>query len=249
MTLKFQVENLEGIDEAAQALYKQQDSGGYVLDVEGAVSQSKFNEVNQRAVDNGDEASRRRKTLERVTGKLGLETAEGLDDALDALLTGAKSKGKDDTDQKAIVDQIKSAAEAEKAELQSQLNSIRTEGAKSQLQAALMTAGFGDKVAEMIAGSSMGRVSFDEAGQMRILQTNGTPLAGSGAGGLATLGDLSTELAAAMPELLTDKGKGGGGKPPASNGNGGGSTATRAEVDAMSQASRSSFFSNGGKIA
>lgn len=248
MTLKYQVENLDGLPEAVHDFYQKGDNG-YTLQVEGVVPQSRFDEVNQKAVDNATEAQRRRKTVERVLGKLGLDDANGLDDALDGLLSKSKGGGKDDAAQQAIIDQIKAQAQAREAELTGQLNSIRTEGAKSQFKAALMAEGFGEKVADMIAASNMARVQFDDAGKMRIMQTNGNPLAGSGADGFATIGDLSKELAAAMPELLTDKGKGGGGKPPASGpGNGGAQTVTRSQFDAMSQADRAAFSKSGGKV-
>jgi hypothetical protein len=249
MTLKYQVESLEGIDETARGLYAEAGDGkGYVLQVEGVVSQSKFNEVNQRAVDAAEEARRRRATVERVTGKLGLETADGLDEALEALLSKSKAPAKPDPDQEAVVQQIKAQAEADKKALTDQLTGIRTDAAKSQFTAALMASGFGEKVADMIANSNMNRVQFDETGKMRIMQANGSPLAGSGADGFATVGDLASELAAAMPELLTDQGKGGGGKPPASGSQGGAKTVTRSQFDAMSQTERADFFKSGGKV-
>jgi len=248
MTLKYQVENLEGIDEAAQAFYKEQDGGGYVLQVEGAVPESRFNEVNQKAVDNATEAQRRRKTVERVLGKLGLEDAGGLDDRLDEILSKAKTSAKDDAAQQAIIEQFKAKAEQEKSALQQQIDAMRAESTGSQFKAALMSQGFGEKVADMIAKSNMSRVQFDDAGKMRIMQDNGNPLAGSGADGFATLGDLSKELAAAMPELLTDQGKGGGGKPPASGTGSGAKTVTRSQFDTMSQAERAAFAKSGGKV-
>lgn len=248
MTLKYQVESLEGLDESLQSLYEEGDSG-YTLKVEGVVPKSQFDEINQKAVDNATEAQRRRKTLERVTGKLGLENADGLDDALEELLTKSKAPKKDDADQQAIIEQIKQSAETEKRQLQEQLETMRKDTAQAQFRSELLAAGFGDKVADMVAQSNLNRVQFDEAGNMRIMQSNGNPLAGSGADGFATLGDLSKELAAAMPELLTDKGKGGGGKAPASGGNN--STAksvTRSQFDTMSHAERAAFAKDGGKV-
>jgi hypothetical protein len=221
MTLKYQTESLEGLPEAVHSFYEQGENG-YTLKVEGVVPETKFKDANQRAVDAAEEARRRRATVERVTGKLGLESADGLDEALEALLSKSKAPAKDDKDQQAVLEQIKAQYEGKLTDAQKQLEAIRTDGAKSQFTSALMAAGFGEKVASMIAQSNMARVQFDEAGKMRIMQENGNPLAGSGADGFATLGDLTTELAAAMPELLTDQGKGGGGKPPASNGGTGG---------------------------
>jgi len=246
MAIQFQVDKLDGVDEALKSLYKETD-GGFVLDVDGAVPQSKFAEVNQKAVDAATEAARRRKTLERVTGKLGLETADGLDDALDALIAG--KGGKKDADQEAVIAQIKAASTAKETELLGRLKAIQMDGAAAQSQAALMAAGFSDKVAKMLATSNLNRVQLDDDGKIRIMSEKGTPLAGSGADGFATFGDLAKELAAAMPELLTDTGKGGGGKPPASgNGNPKTKTVTRSQFDSMSHSERATFAKEGGKV-
>jgi hypothetical protein len=215
MTLKYQTDNLDGLSADVQALYSKGDDGTYTLKVDGVVPQSKFQEANQRAVDAADEAARRRRTIERVTGTLGVENAGDIDSALEALK--AAKGGKSDEAHQAVIDQMKAHAAAREAELAGQITAMRADGAKSQFKAALMSAGFGDKVADMVAASNMGRVTFDDEGKMRIMTPEGRPLAGSGADGFATIGDLSTQLAADLPELLTDKGKGGGSKPPASN--------------------------------
>lgn len=217
MSLKYKVETLDGIDETAQSFYTEAESGGYVLKVEGVVPQDKFAEVNQKAIDNATEAARRRKTLERVTGKLGLETADGLDEALDALLSGKGKSG----DNEAIVAQIKADYEAKLKDAQSKYTGVKIDAALSETKAALQAAGFPAKVADMLAKTNRDRLNLDEAGNVRILSDNGNPLAGSGADGYATFGDLANELAASMPELLVDKGKGGSGKPPASGSSGG----------------------------
>jgi len=217
MTLKYQVETLEGIDETAQAFYKEQDTGGYVLQVEGVVPQSKFNEVNQKAVDNATEAQRRRKTVERTLEKLGLEDASGLDDAIEALKANKAGSTKD---QEAIISQIKGDYEAKLAEANQKYTGVLMKGAVSETKAALQEAGFPAKVAEMLAKTSTDRLNVDENGSVRIMAENGNPLAGSGGDGYATYGDFAKELAAAMPDLLVNTGKGGGGKPPASNGTG-----------------------------
>lgn len=247
MSLKYQAESLEGLPEAVHQFYEQGDNG-YTLKVEGVVPEAKYAEANQKAVDNATEAQRRRKTVERVIGKLGLEDANGLDDALDELLSKSKASSKDEGAQKAVIEQIKAAAEQEKTGLQKQIDAMRMESAKSQFKAALMSEGFGDKVADMVAGSNANRIHFDDAGKIRVLQANGNPLAGSGSDGFATLEDLTKELAAALPELLADTGKGGGGKPPASGTKGGAKTATRSQFDAMSQHERAAFSKSGGKV-
>lgn len=247
MTLKFTLDTLEGVDEALHGLYSEADGGGFVLSVDGAVSKAKFDEVNQRAVTATDEAQRRRKTVERVTSKLGLETADGLDAALEDLLS--KKGGKSNAEQEEIIRQIKTAAAAEAAELRGKLQRVQLGGAQSQFKAALMGAGFGDKVSDMLAVAHMNRLKLDDDGNLRIMQKDGaTPLAGGGAGGFAEFSDLAKELAKDLPELITDTGKGGGGKPPASGGSTTAKTATRSQYDAMSSSERVDFFKQGGKV-
>ena len=223
MALKYEVTDLEGIDEAAKALYKEKDGGGFVLDVEGVVPTEQFNEVNQRAVDNATEAARRRKTVERITSALGVEDASDLDAAIAALKTAPKKADKDaQADQEAIIAQIKADHERQLNEARGEVTKIKMKAAQATLTSEMQSAGFPAKVAEMLAVSGMGRVSLDETGVPRVMSTEGNPMAGSGADGFATIGDLAKELAAAMPELLTDQGKGGGGKAPSGGkGNGG----------------------------
>jgi hypothetical protein len=246
MTLAYTVETLEGLDEGVKALYAEGDKG-FTLNVSGVVPEAKFNEINQQAVDAKTEAARRRKTLERVTGKLGLESADGLDDALEALM--AKKPGKPDADQEAIVKQLKESHANELKASTDKIKAIQLDGAKATLQSNLQSVGFPDEAAKMFAAASIGRVQIEDDGSRRILSETGTPLAGSGADGFATELDLAKELAAAMPNLLVDNGKGGGAKSPASSGKATAKTMTREAVDKMSQAERSSFFSSGGKIA
>lgn len=214
--LKYQVESLDGIDEAAQGFYKEADGGGYVLQVEGAVSQSRFNEVNQKAVDNATEAQRRRRTVERTLEALGIDSADELDSTIEALKS---NKGKGNADHEAIVKQLKDEYEGKLSASEKRYQDVVLSGAVSEVKSALVEVGFPAKIADMLAKTSKDRLTIDESGKIRIMADNGNPLAGSGSDGYATYGDFAKEFAAATPELLTDKGKGGGGKPPASNGN------------------------------
>lgn len=216
MTLKYSTDTVEGLAPEIQSLYKEQEGGGFVLQVEGAVSKSQFDEINQKSVDASTEAQRRRRTNERVLEKLGLEDASGLDEALDSLIANKSKGGKSDEAHESILKQVKEKHGTELEALKSQLHEVRAGGVMSELKSALMGEGFGETVADMIAKTNMASITFDESGKMLIMQDNGNPLAGSGDNSLATIGDLSSQLAAAMPDLRTDTGKGGGGKPPAS---------------------------------
>lgn len=245
--LKFATETLEGLPEALHEYYEQGDNG-FTLKVDGAVSKAQFDQVNQKAVDNATEAQRRRKTVERITSRLGIEDAAGIDAVLDDLLS-RKSGGKTDEAHQAVIDQMKAAHKTELDGLNGQLAKIRGDAAREQLKVGLMGVGFGDKVADMLAQTSMSRVKFDDNGQMRIMQADqNSPLAGSGADGFATTADLSKELAAAMPELLTDAGKGGGGKPPASGAQGQSKQMSREQWRGLDTKARSDFFKSGGTL-
>ena len=244
MALKYEIDTTDGIDEAVAGLYKEAD-GKFVLDVEGVVPQSDYAKANQKAIDAAEEAKRRRGTVERVTGLLGLETADGLDDAIRELMAG---KGKSKQADEEIAAQLREQYEAKLADKDKRFNAVLIDGAQAKAQAALVEAGFPPKVAEMLSKTSRNRLSVDETENVRILSAEGKPLAGSGGDGYATFGDLAKELAADMPDLLLDRGKGGGGKPPASDGQGGQKTVTRSQFDSMSQYERAEFSKSGGKV-
>lgn len=211
--LKYKRENLEGVDEAHHDLYQEAEGGGFVLKVEGVVPQSKYDELSKSSVKNSTEASRRRQTVERIIEKLGAENAEGIDTAIDALKS---SKSKPNEDHEAVVAQLKSEYETKLQEVTGQVSKMRSGEAQSNFKAELAKANFHPEVIDDIAAGSAGRLKFDEGGNLRIMAADGSePMAGSGAGGFATITDLANELAAAKPSFLKDEGKGGGGKPPA----------------------------------
>lgn len=207
--LKYKTDSLEGIDEAHHGLYSEAESGGYVLKVEGAVGTDKFNEVNQRAIENADEARRRRKAVEKW---------QELGESPDAVREAMNAKGNPDVDHEAVVAQIKADYEAKLNVATGEISAMRSGQAQSQFKAELAKAGFHPEVIDDIAAGSAGRLSFDDEGSLRIMAPDGSkPMAGSGSEGYATVSDLASELAAAKPSFLKDEGKRGGGKPAASN--------------------------------
>jgi hypothetical protein len=218
--LNYQVESLDAVDETLRPLYAEAEGGaGFVLKVAGVVPKNQYDELSQKALDATTEAKRRRQTVERVTGKLGIDSADKLDEAIDALMSG---KGKASADQQAIIDQIKADADRKVSEVSGRLKNVMVKAASTEMKAAVLGVGFHPEIADEIAQVAMNRVQLDDDGELRIMKADNTgPLAGSGPGGLATLADLAKELAAAKPAFLVDKGKGGGGKPPASGGNAG----------------------------
>jgi DNA-binding transcriptional MerR regulator len=238
MTLKYAVETLEGLDESLQSFYKETDNG-FVLQVDGIVPETKYQELNQKLVDANEEAMRRRKAIEKWR-ELG-ESPDAVREILDA-------KGKPGKDHEEVIAQIKNQYESEVTTLRGEITNMRMGAAKSQFTAHLAEVGFHPEVIGDIAAGAMGRLNIDENGQVRILSADGKPLAGSGSDGYATLADLAKELAAAKPSFLTDKGVGGGGKPPASKGGDTAKTVTRSQFDGMSQYERSQFSKSGGKV-
>ena len=243
--LKYQIDSLDGVDDAIKPLYAETEGGGFALRVEGVVPKSKFDEINQRAVDSADESARRRRTVERVVSKLGLENASGLDDALDALIAG---QGKGGADQEKIVAALRQEYEGKLAESNKAITDLRMGNARAGVSAAIAKAGFHSQAVDMVTQSAMARVQIDETGKPRIMRAdNSGPLAGSGPDGHATFADLASELAAAMPDFLKDAGKGGGGKPPASGG-APAKTITRDAFNGMSPTDRANFFKSGGKV-
>lgn len=240
--LKYQVENLDGLPEAVHEFYEQGDDG-YTLKVDGVVPKSKFDEVNQSALNARDESKRRRRTVETVLEKLGLDSADGLPDALDALI--AKKSGKSDEETQALIAQIRAEGEAKAKAAQDRLTEMAQRAALGGLKASIAEVGFHKQALDMVAQSAMSRIKIDENGNPVIMRTDGTPLAGSGADGHATFADLAKELAAAMPDFLTDTGKGGGGKPPASGGKPNSRTIARSEFNALPAKERARVMGEG----
>lgn len=245
MALKYEIDSVDELDDAIKPLYTEAD-GKYRLAVEGVVPESKFSEVNQRAVDAATEAKRRRGTVDKIREALGVDGDTDIHEALKEALTKGK---KGDADHDAVLKQVKDSYEGKLKEANSRFEKVLRNGAQAELRAAILDAGFHPEIAGDITATAMNRVHIDEAGEIRIMNAEGKPLAGSGAQGFATFADLAKELAAAKPSFLVDKGQGGGGKPPASgSGNAGQKTVTRKEFDAMSQLDRANFSKSGGKV-
>ncbi len=96
MALKFQLENLEGLDESLHSVYRE-DNGKYILDVEGAKPESEFVKL-KGVVDNERKQSKATKDLlssweSRFTGKSAEEIAAMLERIP---LLEAESQGKVD---------------------------------------------------------------------------------------------------------------------------------------------------------
>ena len=104
---------------------------------------------------------------------------------------------------------------------------------------------------EPLSLMAQSRMGLDDDGNLRIMDGNNKPMAGSGSDGYATVADLAKELAASETGqvFIRDSGSSGGGKPPASGRDGQTKTVTRAQFDGMDQGSRAAFFKDGGKVS
>ena len=242
MTLKYQLDSLDGVDEGIASLYQEQD-GKFVLPVDGVVPKSEYETLNQKLVDANEENARRRRSVERWR-ELG-ESPE----AVKEMLAG---KTKPNEDQERIVSEIKNQYEGKLTEAQQRIQTMMQRNAMADLKSQLAQQNIVPQGLDPLTLVAQSRISFDENGNLRIMAADGSkPLAGSGADGYATVADLAKELAASdMGQLFVrDAGQSGGGKPPASqNGKSTTNTVTRSQFDAMSQRERATFVKDGGKV-
>lgn len=226
MTLKFQLDKLDGLDAAVSALYKK-SGDGYVLDVEGAVPQAEADELRGKLMEANEESRRRRKAVEKWE-KLG-KTPEEVQERIE-------SAGKGDADHEKIVNDLKSQHDAERAEDRKTLDRVVRDSAVKDLKVALAEANVVPEGLDILGSFGSQRIKVETDGKIRIMSTEGeTPMAGSGKDGYATVADLAKELAAATPHLVKADAAGGGGKAPASgSGKQPEKTITRAEFDQLS---------------
>lgn len=242
MTLKLEIESLEGVDENIAALYQEKD-GKYVLPVDGVVPKSDFEALNQKLVDANEENARRRRAVERWK-ELG-ESPEAVKELLSGKMTPSD-------DQERIISEIKNQYEGKLTEANGRIQQMMQKNAMADLKSQLAQQNIIPQGLEPITLMAQSRIAFDENGNLRIMSADGSkPLAGSGADGYATVADLAKELAASdMGQLFVrDAGQSGGGKPPASqNGKTTLKTVTRSQFDSMSQRERAAFVKDGGKV-
>mgnify|MGYP001050796812 CR=1 FL=1 len=238
--LKANLTTLDGLDDSLKALYKEAGEG-FALQVSGMVASSEVDVLKQGLVDAKEAFTDLKSKNAAVTEKLVRK---------EKALERAEAGNKGDDGHEAIIAQLKADHQAELDAANGLVSGLRMDNLTSTFQSELAEAGFHPQVIADIAAGAQNRVTLDAEGKQRILSLQGTPQAGSGADGYATLGDLAKELAEAKPDFLADLGKGGGGKPPASQSGNNNSpkNISRAAFDDMSQNERSTFSINGGKV-
>jgi hypothetical protein len=181
---------------------------------------------------------------EAIERRKALQTWEafGTPDELQAKL----AKGVDP----AILQQLQAKAAETEAGYQAKLSALMTKQTMSELKAELARSGVIPEGLNLLAKEGSDRIKFGEDGSVKVMAADGvTPMIGNGANGGATLADLARELAANIPQLVADGGKGGGGKPPGSSGGTPGQkTVTREKWNGMSHLDRAAHVKSGGKV-
>jgi outer membrane murein-binding lipoprotein Lpp len=233
MSLKYKLENLDGLDEATAGLYEKQGNV-YTLKVDG--------------IDDGDVAGLKRKNDELMTEVKALRESnkaaeEERAKAEKEAKSAAAEKARKDGDLETIESQWREKYEKLEADLQTE----REKSSSREL----------DRVASEIAGGlSEGenrgilqrfvrdRLRFD-GDEVKVTDDSGNLT-------ISTLADLTEEFRASpkfAALVIGSKGKGGGAGPQDDKpGGGAAKTITRSQFDEMTHSERSEFSKGGGKV-
>lgn len=238
--MKIEIADAAGLPEALKSLAVT-DGDKTTLDLTALAPVSELDKFKAKAMTAANEAIERRKALDAWKA-LG-ETPEAVAEALAA-------KNKPDPDQQKIVETMKARHAEEITAANEKYQQVLRRTTQAELKAELARVGFVAESIDVFAASAMGRVKFDDAGTPQVFAADGSsPMIGNGANGGATLADLAGELAKNNPYAVKDSGIGGGGTPNSGQGGKPGQkTVSRAQFDQMSQAERSAFSKEGGKV-
>lgn len=132
MALKFKLDSIDDLDEGVQGLYKEADDGGFVLDVEGAVSRDRHNEF----VNNNKRLFKENEELAGFKTK-----AQELQEQLDQAGQAGKQKETDLNTRVSTLEQLVEKERQEKAAAQDALNTTKK---NAQISKALKGAGVRD---------------------------------------------------------------------------------------------------------
>lgn len=212
MTLKFQLDSLDGIEsDDIKGLYTEKD-GKFVLDVEGAVSEDDVTGLKSALV----------KERENVSTYKKLGSPEEIQQRIEAAEAKAKEAGKGTKaaeDQEKIIADLRKEYDAEIAERDKAISNMRRETTLGAVKSELAKAGVVPEGLDLLGDYAMRRIEFNDDGTPKVLAKDSSgPMIGSGANGGATIADLAAELAGSIPHLVKDGGKGGSGKQPNSQG-------------------------------
>lgn len=243
MTLKYQLDSLDGIEsDDIKGLYAEKD-GKFVLNVEGAIGEDEVNGLKSALV----------KERENVSTYKKLGSPEEIQQRIEAAEAKAKEAGKGTKaaeDQEKIIADLRKEYDQKLEAANGTIQDMRRQTALGAVKAELAKVGVVPEGLDLLGDYAMQRIQFNDDGTPKVLAKDGSgPMIGNGANGGATLGDLAKELAGSIPHLVKDDGKGGSGKQPGSgDGKSGQKTVTRAQFDQMGQAERATFSTEGGKV-
>lgn len=245
MPLAFTVDNLETVPEALRSEYSEKD-GKYVLNVEGLEDTAGLKSALQK------ERGTRGALEKQVKSWQGLgKTPEEIQEMLAAADEAERKKAEAAGDHTKILKQHQDKWEKEKADLIAERDASRASerGAVvgERVQGALAKSGATEEGIELLPERLANRIKFETVDGKRVLkimQADGeTPMAGSGADGVATIDDLVKEAVAKYPSLFKGTGGGGSGKQPDRNAGGAGITK---KSDFKSEKDRADFVNKHG---
>ena len=231
--MEIELADVSGLPEALKTLVTAKD-GKNTLNLAQLVPASDLERFKGKALTAEQEAIDRRKAL-KAWEALGSDPSE---------VQAKLAKGADP----AIIQQLQAKLAETETSYKAKLSGVLQQRALSDLKAELSKAGVVPEGLDLLATFAAPRISFDEDGGMRVLSDDGkTPMIGKGANGGATLADLATTLAGAIPHLVADKGNGGGGKPPGSTGGTPGKTMPAAQFNALTGREKAKAIADGWK--
>lgn len=245
MPLKLIIDSLDEVPEAVRGEYKEVD-GKFRLDVDGVEDVSGLKSALQKERDNVKNAGKLLKKWDGIT-RTPEEVAEILK-KLDEEDVEAKKKA---GNFEALLEQHQKKWSKEREDLQTErdaaLESERAAVVSTQLTTALTKLGVTDEGVDLLPERLASRIKYElEDGKrvIKILQADGTPLAGSGKNGAATFEDLAKEAQTKWPSLFKASGTTGSGTR--TNSTGGTGTLKRSEMSAQDKAA---FIKKNGQTA
>lgn len=233
MKLKFSLDSLDGLDENTASLYA--ESGGkYTLQVEGAVPQSRADELASQLQAAKSEAIDNRK----IAG--AYKTLGTVEEIQQRLSDAAKGKN---PDHERIVADMKSAHEAEIGKLKGSLTDLHKRSARDAVKAALAEVGVLPEGLDLLANAATPQIEIGDDGSVQFKAPDGKPMIGSAPDGSATAKEFAAKLAEGYPILVKDTGKPGGGTPQGQQGGTpGGKTIKASDLASKSPREKAAFF-------
>ena len=244
MALEFKLDTLDGLDDGVKALYTEQESGGFHLDVTGTPLPQET-----LALKEALETERKRSKGLKAFQTLEMSVADI------AAMRDANKKTTEEIaikkgDFEAIRKQDTEKWEGERKVLEDENASMRKIEREAVIQhrliSALAAVGFNEEGLALLPTTLSARIKIETVDgnrETRIYQANGeTLMAGTGKDGTATFADLAQSVATQFPSLVKGQGSGGGGKPPNATGSGASKTLLRSEFDKLGPVAQAQVF-------